>query len=116
MSGKEQESREKREKWARVIEKCEASGMTVAEYCAGEGIRRDSYYKWRRKLEKESPEAGAKQAKEKGATAFAAVTMSDAGEGNGQLRIEVGSMTVWADSSCPPELLGALIRELRQSW
>jgi transposase-like protein len=36
--------------WLQVIKKRNESGMTVKDFCQAEGITKDSYYYWLRKL------------------------------------------------------------------
>ena len=47
-------------RWQERIERREYSGMTVARFCAVEGVSQASFYQWRRKLVKQrrvTPEA-----------------------------------------------------------
>jgi transposase-like protein len=39
-----------REKWTRIIHEQQASGETVAAFCAGRGIAESLFYPWKRRL------------------------------------------------------------------
>jgi hypothetical protein len=39
-----------RETWRKLLERKQRSGLTVAEFCAREGLSSSAYYAWRRKL------------------------------------------------------------------
>jgi transposase-like protein len=39
-----------REKWSRIIREQQASGLSVAAFCAQRGVAESSFYPWKRKL------------------------------------------------------------------
>ena len=39
-----------RERWRRLVDEQQASGMSVTAFCRRAGVRCSGYYKWRRKL------------------------------------------------------------------
>jgi transposase-like protein len=45
----------KRQAWRERLERCNRSQMTVADFCADEGVLVALLYQWRRKLEPDSP-------------------------------------------------------------
>ncbi|MEM8665867.1 MAG: transposase [Planctomycetota bacterium] len=45
-----QRQRYSAEQWAAWFEECDASGLTIAEFCRVKGVSVNSYYVWRRKL------------------------------------------------------------------
>lgn len=53
---------EKRREWADVLDRLEASGLTVASFCQKEGIDQQNIYVWRKKLGRMPPN-GPKPAK-----------------------------------------------------
>ncbi len=38
------------QKWIPIIQKCNQSGMRVLDFCASEGITKDAYYYWLRRV------------------------------------------------------------------
>lgn len=70
MPGKQ--SDEKRLYWQEIIDRQGASGVSVREFCAAEGISEPSFYAWRRRLGK--PPRGGKRSE----------TSSPCGSRNGQ--------------------------------
>lgn len=45
------------QKWIPIIQKCNQSGLRVIDFCAQEGITKDSYYYWLRKVREAALEA-----------------------------------------------------------
>jgi transposase-like protein len=43
------------EEWSQIIDRQQASGMTVARYCRERGITECSFYNWKKKLRVGSP-------------------------------------------------------------
>jgi transposase-like protein len=42
--------REIRERWERILQKQQSSGLSVSAFCRQTGVQCSGYYKWRRKL------------------------------------------------------------------
>jgi hypothetical protein len=41
--------RRSREEWFSIVQRCEASGISIKQFCLNEGIYQTDYYKWRKR-------------------------------------------------------------------
>ena len=63
---KERSVRRSREWWAKQVERCKGSGMTMAAYAAKNDINRDTFYKWAAALGAKSKLPGEKKPSRRG--------------------------------------------------
>ena len=57
-------SSEKEEYWKLVVAEWRESGLNIRKFCNGNGIRENSFYSWRRELEKRAKEQAGNLARE----------------------------------------------------
>ena len=109
--------------WAEAMHARKASGMSIRRWCQENGCKEKTYYYWQRKLREAACEhlGAVAQSEEKSLVVpgFAKVAIEEdpvsvSPPSPSGLRIEVGSVIITADSTYPPDKLGALLRELSQ--
>lgn len=50
----------RRERWARIVERAEASGMPIRQFCQQHDVDEGQFYHWRHRLEQEAAKSKAK--------------------------------------------------------
>jgi len=113
--------------WAQVAQERIKRGETIKVYCKQEGISEKTYFYWQRRLRRAAYEQISKLGTEQKNVTQAGfveieVTESTArpalpapmgrASSQSELNIEAGGVRITADSTYPPEKLGALLREL----
>ena len=105
--------------WAGVLQERAQSGLSIKEFCKQIGIGGNTYFYWQRRVRAAACEMLVKRQDEP-TPGFAEVKMLEGpvqipepeNEKSGHLHIETAGVTITADSTYPPEMLAALLREL----
>ncbi len=87
--------------WAGIIRDCNASSLTVNEYCSQHNLSRDAYYYWLRKVR----EAALQQAGFVELPAATAVSKSGPSAFSTQMIIRVGETELLVNQDSPDELV-----------
>ncbi len=105
--------------WADIIRQRAESGLTVKEFCRSRGFNKSKYFYWQRRLRDKACNSLIKSPLHMPDTVqmFTEVTVTQqspqpASTADGQIRIEAYGMRITADSSYPPVLIAALLREV----
>jgi hypothetical protein len=111
--------------WTQVIRERQESGHTIEAYCKDTGVSKNSYYYWQRKLRRQACEQLAEIRGPHNQTAldmprFAEVKLGDfhtklSSSGTVQpsvIHLEIGGIRLTFESSYPPHLLAALLKEM----
>jgi putative transposase len=125
MKAREMASAYRLEQWAQRIRDQKASGQSIQAWCDANGIHRQRYFYWQRKLRALACEqlAGVTDGMETKlavASGFTQVQVNAASimptplgaQPGGQVGIETGGVQITADSGYPVEQLTVLVREL----
>lgn len=59
---KQAEMAARRERWSRIVERAEASGLPIRQFCQQHDVDEGQFYHWRHRLELEAPRSKAKEA------------------------------------------------------
>ena len=94
--------------WRGVIEKLDASGLSVAEFCAAEDVAIPSVYHWRRRLREDADAAPARVVRLKAAPAHAPMGSGPALTRGLAVAELVGGDRVSVDAAELPRLIAAL--------
>lgn len=109
--------------WARIIEECNNSGKTVAEFCKEHNIAKLTYYLWQQRIRGMIPD------KANGITnlmtvgdesSFAEISVSVRNTGSfadvcPTVEINIGSTTIKLSNSVSPELLNNLWKVIQNA-
>lgn len=108
--------------WAEIIKQRTESGLTVKEFCKSQGFNKSKYFYWQRRLRDKACErlikdpvmipAAPQMFREVTVAQQIITTPSHINDGPGEVRVEVAGMKISADSSYPPLLIAALLKEL----
>ena len=108
--------------WARIVQECNNSGLTIKEFCESKRISKHAYYYRLKKLREaayERAEQLQKHPQELSAPTFTEVKLSKSPtlsyETGGKLQVEIGPCKISADSGYPVQSLATLIGELVRS-
>lgn len=125
MTTREMTSEYRLAQWAEKIREQKNSGQNIRQWCELNGIDRQRYFYWQRKLRQAACNQLPGMQMGNGPTAmcvapgFAQVQVVEAAVPtapkpalSGQMRLEVGSVRLIADAAYPPEQLARLVREL----
>ena len=93
------------EHWRGVIEKLDASGLSVAGFCAAEGVAIPSVYHWRRRLRDDADAPPARVVRLEAASAPSSVEPATRGLAVAEL---AGGDRVSVDADQLPQLIAAL--------
>jgi len=108
--------------WARIMQEHADSGLSIKAYCKQIGICGNTYFYWQRRVRAAACEQLALSVSEKSkmpvpgftevrVAPVAPLALSETAPSS-QLRIEIGSIQMTADSTYPPDQLAGLLREL----
>ena len=96
------------EHWRGVIEKLDASGLSVAEFCAAEGVAIPSVYHWRRKLRDDADAVPARVVRLEAASVSGLAEPATAATRGLAVAELVGGDRVSVDAAELPRLIAAL--------
>lgn len=81
----------RRERWARIVERAEASGMPIRQFCEKHDVDEGQFYHWRHRLELDAAKSKSKPAPEPGFVLVQAVPAASAPEDKTEAQAEAGS-------------------------
>jgi len=117
--------------WAQIVQERSKIGASVRAYCKQIGICENTYFYWQRRLRQAACEELSKYEREQKSItqpSFVEIEVAEPAvlpakgaptvpeSSPGKLHIKAGGVQITADSTYPPEQLGALLRELRRPW
>ena len=106
-------------RWAEILRERTESGQTIKAWCLENEIHEKTYYYWQRKLR----ETVCNELSNNAPATFLEIKPIEtlpgysarSSESKNQLKVEVGSIRITADSTYPPGQLAALLRDLVRS-
>ena len=109
--------------WARIIEECNNSGKTVAEFCKEHNIAKSTYYLWQQRIRGMIPDKadGMSNLMTVGdESSFAEISVPVRNTGSfadvcPSVEINIGSTTIKLSNSVSPELLNNLWRVIQNA-
>lgn len=54
LARKQAEMAARRERWSRIVERAEVSGLPIRQFCQQQGVNEGQFYHWRHRLEQEA--------------------------------------------------------------
>lgn len=109
--------------WAEVLREQKRSGLSIKRFCESQGINRQSYFYWQKKLRAAACEEMSRQEAQRSAipegwtlckaeTAISTLSTEGKSVAPDQLTVEVKGVQITVGSEYPTEKLAQLLREL----
>jgi putative transposase len=104
-------------KWAQRIQERQESGQSIKEFCAAEGVSRNTYFYWLRKLRQSALEEYSQQETESKTelipTGWAKLKTIEASNAQAGITIEINGYRILATADTDTELLAKILRTLK---
>jgi putative transposase len=116
MNTREMASEYRSAQWAEIIREQKSSGQSISAWCAANGVSRQRYFYWQRRLREAAVGALAERAKDQPDApkgwALCSTTAEQSKSLTKSVTIEIGSFRVLAEAGFDPELLEKVCRIL----
>ena len=100
-------------RWAQVIKEQKTSGKNVKDFCHDNGISRDKYFYWYRKVKDTACENMLELGQDTGTSHKGWMQLLPVQQKDACITVEVSGCSIKVDSDTEPELLKKVCRALR---